>query len=159
MNMIIYYHYNRIRFSARDSRSRNVSESESGTVKQKVLFYERKTWGNEARMRSWGLGQVKINEEVLVVTAYRWSEYLGALDVSFDKEGRVVNYTGALIHMTNTTTVDEKLQIQIREWAIPFIEYSNQVVGKTDVLLDQSTCLRGECNISDVISDAMQWYR
>ena len=98
-------------------------------------------------------------EEVFVVTAYRWSEYLGALDVSFDKEGRVVNYTGTPIHMTNTTAVDEKLQTQIREWATPFIEYSNQVVGKTDALLDQSTCQQGECNIGDVVSDAVQWYR
>lgn len=98
-------------------------------------------------------------EEVFVVTAYRWGEYLGALDVSFDKEGRIVKYTGAPIHMINTTTVDAQLQAQIREWAIPFIEFSKQVVGKTEVLLDQSNCQQGECIIGDAISDAVQWYR
>ena len=98
-------------------------------------------------------------EEVFVVTAYRWGEYLGALDISFDEEGRIVKFTGAPIHMINTTTVDTKLQTQVREWAAPFLELSKQVVGKTNVLLDQSTCQQGECNIGDAVSDAVQWYR
>jgi 2',3'-cyclic-nucleotide 2'-phosphodiesterase (5'-nucleotidase family) len=71
-------------------------------------------------------------EEVFVVTAYRWGEYLGALDISFDEEGRIVKFTGAPIHMTNTTAVDTKLQAQVREWAAPFLELSKEVVGKTD---------------------------
>ena len=98
-------------------------------------------------------------EEVFVVTAYRWGEYLGALDISFDDEGRIVKYTGAPVHMTNTTAVDAKLQAQVLEWAIPFGELSNQVVGKTDVLLDETNCQLGECNLGDAISDAVQWYR
>ena len=98
-------------------------------------------------------------EEVFVVTAYRWGEYLGALDVSFDDDGRIVKFTGAPIHMTNVTAVDTKLQAQIREWGIPFSKFMKRVVGKTNVLLDQSHCQQGECNIGDVISDAVQWYR
>jgi len=98
-------------------------------------------------------------EEVFVVTAYRWGEYLGALDISFDMEGRIIKFTGAPIHMINTTIVDTKLQAQVREWAAPFLEFSKQVVGKTNVLLNKSTCQQGECNIGDVVSDAVQWYR
>lgn len=98
-------------------------------------------------------------EEVFVVTAYKWSEYLGALDISFDAEGRILKFTGAPIHMTNTTAVDTKLQTEIREWAAPFLEFSEQVVGNTTVLLDQTTCQQGECNIGDIVSDAVQWYR
>ena len=99
------------------------------------------------------------DEEVFVVTAYRWSEYLGVLDIRFDAEGRIVKFTGAPIHMTNTTAVDTELQTQIRGWAAPFLEFSKQIVGKTTVVLDQSTCQQGECNIGDVVSDAVQWYR
>jgi len=98
-------------------------------------------------------------EEVFVVTAYRWGEYHGALDISFDEEGHIVEFAGAPIHMINTTAVDTKLQTQVREWAAPFLELSRQVVGKTNVLLDQSTCQQGECNIGDAVSDAVQWYR
>ena len=83
-------------------------------------------------------------------------EYLGALDVRFDDKGRIIKYTGAPIHMTNTTAVDTKLQAQVRERALPPIELSKQVVGKTDALLDESTCQAGECNLGDVISDAVQ---
>ena len=74
------------------------------------------------------------------MTAYKWSEYLGVLDISFDAEGRIVKFTGAPIHMTNTTAVDTELQTQIRGWAAPFLELSNQIVGKTTVVLDQSAC-------------------
>lgn len=46
--------------------------------------------------------------------------------------------------MTNTTTVDTKLQAQVCEWALPFAELNNQFVGKMDVLLDQTICQQGE---------------
>ena len=98
-------------------------------------------------------------ETVFVVTAYKWGEYLGALDASFDDDGRVVKLTGAPIHMTNVTAVDTKLQAQIREWAIPFGGFLKKPVGKTNVFLNHSHCQEGECNIGDVVSDAVQWFR
>jgi len=43
-------------------------------------------------------------DEVFVVTAYRWGEYLGYIDVEYDCQGRIVTYEGAPIHLTNTTS-------------------------------------------------------
>ena len=47
-----------------------------------------------------------------------------------------------------------KLQAQVHKWALLFAELNNQVVGKTDVLLDQTICQQGKHNIGNTVS---QW--
>ena len=101
----------------------------------------------------------KDGDEVFVVTAYRWGEYLGYIDVTFDKEGKILAYHGAPIHMDNSTDVDEKLQAQIDEWRGPFEEFASEVIGETKVELDQTTCQEKECLLGNVMADAMFEYR
>ncbi|KAI1255795.1 hypothetical protein MGN70_002535 [Eutypa lata] len=101
----------------------------------------------------------KDGEEVFIVTAYRWGEYLGYIDVTYDTEGKVLAYHGAPIHLTNTTKQDEDLQAQIDEWRGPFEEFANEVVGETNIVLDQSTCQEQECTLGDLVSDALLEYR
>lgn len=56
-----------------------------------------------------------------IVTAYRWGEYLGRIDVAFEAEGgRILAYTGAPIIMTQNMTQDEELQSFIEEARVPF---------------------------------------
>ena len=98
-------------------------------------------------------------EEVFIVTAYRWGEYLGYIDVVYDSNGRITEYHGAPIHLTNTTEQDAGLQAQIDEWRGPFEEFAAEVVGETNVELDQSTCRRQECLLGDFMADAMLTYR
>lgn len=100
----------------------------------------------------------KDGEEVFVVTAYRWGEYLGFLQLSYD-ESKIVAYSGAPIHMTNATVEDPSLKAQVRKWAEPFAEFSNRVVGQSTVVLNQANCQQGECVMGDLIADVMQWYR
>lgn len=95
----------------------------------------------------------KDGEEVFIVTAYRWGEYLGYIDVTYDTEGKVLAYHGAPIHLTNTTKQDEDLQAQIDEWRGPFEEFANEVVGETNIVLDQSTCQEQECTLGDLVSE------
>ncbi|KAI0199462.1 Metallo-dependent phosphatase-like protein [Astrocystis sublimbata] len=98
-------------------------------------------------------------EEVFIVTAYRWGEYLGYIDVTYDEEGRVLAYHGAPIHLTNTTSQDKGLQSQIDAWRVPFEEFAGEVVGSSKVVLDQSTCQRMECTLGDLIAEAILQYR
>jgi len=98
-------------------------------------------------------------EEVFVVTAYRWGEYLGYIDVLYDANGRIVEYHGAPIHLTNTTEQNPQLQAQIEAWRGPFEAYAAEVVGDTQVELDQTTCRRQECLLGDFMTDAMLTYR
>ncbi|KAF9265140.1 Metallo-dependent phosphatase [Marasmius fiardii PR-910] len=98
-------------------------------------------------------------EEVFVVTSYRWGEYLGYLDVSFDHTGKIVAYTGAPIHLDNSTKQDAELEATIKDWRKPFEAYAAQVVAETVNDLDQTICQSGECTLGDLVADATLAYR
>ncbi|KAF2794299.1 Metallo-dependent phosphatase [Melanomma pulvis-pyrius CBS 109.77] len=101
----------------------------------------------------------KDGEEVFIVTAYRWGEYVGYIDVTYDAQGKILAYHGAPIHMTNTTEQDAKLQDEIEEWRVPFEKFAAEVVGQSNVELDQTTCQKKECLLGDFMADAMLTYR
>ncbi|KAF1993453.1 5`-nucleotidase protein-like protein [Amniculicola lignicola CBS 123094] len=101
----------------------------------------------------------KDDEEVFIVTAYRWGEYVGYIDVIYDPEGKILAYNGAPIHITNMTEQDEDLQEQIEAWRIPFEEFAAEVLGVSEVELDQTTCQEKECLLGDFMADAMLAYR
>ncbi|KAI1445104.1 Metallo-dependent phosphatase [Annulohypoxylon stygium] len=101
----------------------------------------------------------KDGEEVFIVTAYRWGEYLGYIDVTYDAEGKILAYHGAPIYLTNTTKQDEGLQAQIDEWRKPFEAYASEKIGSTNIVLDQTTCQKQECALGDLVTDAILQYR
>ncbi|KAH7397452.1 Metallo-dependent phosphatase-like protein [Pyrenochaeta sp. MPI-SDFR-AT-0127] len=98
-------------------------------------------------------------DEVFIVTAYRWGEYVGYIDVTYDPQGKILAYHGAPIHITNTTAQDQKLQEQIQEWRGPFEAFAAEVLGTSKVDLDQTTCRVQECLLGDFMADAMVAYR
>jgi 5'-nucleotidase len=98
-------------------------------------------------------------DEVFIVTAYRWGEYVGYIDVTYDPQGKILAYNGAPIHLTNTTEQDEDLQAQVEEWRVPFEEFAAEVLGTSEVELDQTTCQQQECLLGDFMADAMLAYR
>lgn len=95
----------------------------------------------------------KDGDEVFIVTAYRWGEYLGYIDVTYDSEGKILAYHGAPIHLTNTTAQDEDLQTQIDAWRVPFEAFAAEEVGETNVELDQTKCYDGECLLGGFMSE------
>lgn len=101
----------------------------------------------------------KDGEEVFIVTAYRWGEYVGYIDVTYDPEGKILAYHGAPIHITNTTEQDEGLQAQIEDWREPFEEFAAEVLGTSNVVLDQTKCQEQECLLGNFMADAMLAYR
>lgn len=98
-------------------------------------------------------------DEVFIVTAYRWGEYLGYIDLVYDTAGHVLEYHGAPIHLTNQTKQDPDLQAQVDAWREPFQEFANEVVGESAVELVQETCQAEECTLGDLMSDAIVAYR
>ncbi|KAI1463473.1 Metallo-dependent phosphatase [Daldinia caldariorum] len=101
----------------------------------------------------------KDGDEVFIVTAYRWGEYLGYIDVTYNQEGKILAYHGAPIHLTNTTKQDEGLQAQVEEWRKPFEKFATEEIGTTNVVLDQTTCQKQECSLGDLVSDSILQYR
>lgn len=101
----------------------------------------------------------KDGDEVFIVTAYRWGEYVGYIDVTYDPQGKILAYHGAPIHITNTTAQDPALQANITAWRGPFEEFAAEVLGVSTVVLDQTTCQQRECLLGDFMADAMYDYR
>ncbi|KAH8685228.1 Metallo-dependent phosphatase-like protein [Ilyonectria robusta] len=98
-------------------------------------------------------------DEVFIVTAYRWGEYFGSIDITFDEDGKALAYHGAPIHMDNSTEMDAGLNKTIKAWRGPFEKFAAVVVGNTKVELDQTTCQDGDCLLGQVMADAMYDYR
>lgn len=65
--------------------------------------------------------------------------------MTYDADGKILEYHGGPIHLTNATEQNATLQAQIEEWRGPFEEFAAEVVGSTNVVLDQSTCQKQEC--------------
>ena len=95
----------------------------------------------------------------LVVTDYCWGKYLGRLDVTFDRQGVVTNYSGNPILLNKSVAQDSMIQSRVDELSIPIKNYTNKVIGYTTTNLngDSSCCRFGECTMGNVITDAMLW--
>lgn len=98
-------------------------------------------------------------DEVFVVTSYRWGEYVGYIDVEYDRHGKIVSYEGAPIHLTNATAEEPKLKAQVKDWSTAFAAYANTILGSTETALVQSTCQSVECSLGDFTADSMEDYR
>lgn len=98
-------------------------------------------------------------DEVFIVTAYRWGEYVGYIDVTFDEDGKALAYHGGPIHLDNKTEMDKDLQKKIESWRGPFEEFASEKVGETKTELDQTACREKDCLLGQVMADAMLDYR
>jgi len=111
-------------------------------------------------------------EEVLVVSSYQYSSYIGDLQVSFDDDGELVSVDPASdsieVHasVANMGAVDGVLWTEIQRDLIVVEEQNRLVVGKTEVLLygDPGTptrtegCRWGECNMGELITRAFLYF-
>ena len=97
-------------------------------------------------------------KEVFIVQAYRWGEYLGSIDMTFDQDGSALAYHGAPIHMTSDIKPDAELGAKIKGWRAPFEAFAAEVVGSTTGDLDQTACGEGDCTLGQAMTDAMLDY-
>ncbi|KAM4054989.1 calcineurin-like phosphoesterase [Hirsutella rhossiliensis] len=96
--------------------------------------------------------------EVFIVTAYRWGEYLGSIEVTFDTEGKALAYRGAPVHMDKTVEQEKTLQEKITSWRTLFEQYTVQV-GETMTNLEGEDCWEKDCLLGQVLADAILDYR
>lgn len=102
----------------------------------------------------------KNGRKVYVVQAYAYTKYLGNFSVTFDARGEVVYIEG------NPILVDAKVEQAkdvlklITDKRGPIDNMEKKVIGKTRVLIDgdSKNCRRQECNMGNLICDAMLDY-
>ena len=96
-------------------------------------------------------------ELVPVVQAYAYSRYLGHLAITFDDDGNVTYAEGDNILVRGDLPKDAAVQARIEELAGPIQEMTQQVVAATAAPIDgdRSSCRAVECEMGNLVADAM----
>ena len=96
---------------------------------------------------------------VLVVQDYAYGVFLGQLDVTFDDQGVAATWQGGPILLDAAIPEDPAIRARVQEMSVPLEELRGEVVGVTSVDLngDRSACRFYECNMGNLVADAMLW--
>lgn len=92
---------------------------------------------------------------VPVVQAYAYTKYLGKLHMVFDSDGELISADGVPIILDQTIPQDEDVLQIINKYRGNILNITEEVLGYTSVILDSTNCQSDECNIGNLITDAM----
>ncbi|MFJ5760235.1 5'-nucleotidase C-terminal domain-containing protein [Neobacillus sp. NPDC093182] len=99
---------------------------------------------------------VEKEEPTLIVQANEYLKYLGVLDVTFDENGVIANYTGELKDLSKYAE-DAAAKAKVEEFKAPLTELQKQVVGNSSVALngERADVRSKETNLGNLIADGM----
>ncbi|KMQ96284.1 protein 5nuc [Lasius niger] len=102
----------------------------------------------------------KSGRKVYVVQAYAYTKYLGNFSVNFDARGEVTYIEGNPILVDASVEQAQDVLKLITDKRGPIDDMEQKVIGKTRVLIDgdSKNCRRQECNMGNLICDAMLDY-
>lgn len=92
---------------------------------------------------------------VPAVQAYAYTKYLGKLHLVFNSDGEVVSFNGNPILLDKTVPQDPDVLAIVNRYSGDIKKVTENVVGKTSVILDGNSCRLRECNMGNLIADAM----
>ena len=94
---------------------------------------------------------------VPIVQAFAYSKFLGELEITWNKDGDVVNATGKAHLLDAKIKEDAELAAFIESKAEPFEELRKRVVGHVAEEIDGSSrrCRTGDCPMGKLIAEAM----
>lgn len=86
------------------------------------------------------------------------SVYVGVMDVTFDAAGVITKFSGDTIMLSRFITPDPVVEAIVDALNEPLDELRNTVIGQSSVFLvgDRSVCRAQECNLGDLLADAMR---
>jgi 5'-nucleotidase len=95
----------------------------------------------------------------LVVQAGSYGTHLGLLDVTFDSAGVVTAWDGKPVALSNDVALDAAVADKVSQLNVPLAQLRRQPVGEARVELvgTSDACRFGECNLGNLIADAMLW--
>ncbi|XP_068617833.1 trifunctional nucleotide phosphoesterase protein YfkN-like [Battus philenor] len=92
---------------------------------------------------------------VPVVQAYAYTKYLGKLYMVFDPNGNIIKIDGNPILLDNKIPQDLEVLAIVEKYRKDVLNITEEVIGKTSVVLDGLSCQYKECNLGNLIADAM----
>lgn len=94
-------------------------------------------------------------KQVPVVQAYAYTKYLGKLHMVFNSNGDVTSIDGNPILLDNRIPQDPELLQIVERYRRDILNITEEVLGQTSVVLDGLSCQNKECNLGNLIADAM----
>lgn len=95
---------------------------------------------------------------VRVVQAYAYTKYMGKLHLFFDSAGEIIKYEGTPILLNQEIPRDPELLKTVNKYRKDMNRIINEAVGTSLVYLNATGCRLKECNLGDLIADAMLNY-
>lgn len=92
---------------------------------------------------------------VPTVQAYAYTKYLGKLHLVFNSDGEIISYDGNPVLLNYSVPQDPEVLTIVDRYRGEVMKISEVAVGNTSVLLDGHTCRLKECNLGNLIADAM----
>lgn len=96
--------------------------------------------------------------KVPVVRSQAYNKYLGRLQVSFDTEGEIISFNAEPILLDASVTQEAKALRIITKYNTGVVSKSTEIIGQTAVVLDGDSCKLEECNLGNLIADAMMYH-
>ncbi|KAF2897005.1 hypothetical protein ILUMI_09170 [Ignelater luminosus] len=97
----------------------------------------------------------KDGRKILVVQASGNSKYLGNITVNYNKNGDVISWSGAPIYLNRSIPQDHHINHKIELWKHGLDDKVKKVLGYTNVVLQRFNCYYEECNLGNLLADAM----
>lgn len=94
-------------------------------------------------------------KKIPVVQLYAFTKYLGKLHLKFNSEGELITLTGFPIILNSTIPDDIEVSKIVERYKSDLESLQSTVIGSTSVKLDQQSCFTQECNLGNMIADAM----
>lgn len=94
----------------------------------------------------------------LVVSAWEWTRAVGRLDVEFDDQGRIVDWSGGPVITELEITEDSELAQKVADYRVPVDEFANVLIGSSGVFFDGNRIpgLRSqEMALGNLVTDTM----
>lgn len=92
---------------------------------------------------------------VLVVQAYAYTKYMGKLLLTFDSKGEIIQHNGTPILLNQKVPRDPDVLKMVTEYQSKIDTIYNEIVGTSMATLNAENCRLRECNLGNIIADAI----
>ncbi|VVC93228.1 unnamed protein product, partial [Leptidea sinapis] len=100
----------------------------------------------------------KSGRKTLVVQAYAYTKYMGKLHLLFNDAGDIIDFNGEPILLNDLVPKDPEVLEIVNKYRGEVNRINNKIVGTSSVLLNGESCRLFECNLGNVMTDAMLDY-
>ncbi|RKP06215.1 Metallo-dependent phosphatase-like protein, partial [Thamnocephalis sphaerospora] len=94
-----------------------------------------------------------------VVQAKAWGEYVGHLDINFGSDGHISSLNGAPIHLDQSVPEEPNTKAKVLKWREVLDAFGKVVLGEATASFDQASCQHKECDMGNLVADAMLYAR